>query len=81
MMRQRPVTYKDWRKLYQVECFELGREVRWLFNGRSILVDRTFYKRIRRLERIRARIDVENQVRDQTWYDALYEMLSSFTRD
>ena len=76
-MNLRPQTFFDWRELWHREAKYLGWHIAWLFgkNGRRIRIDRSTYRLLHRLKRIRARLDIEGIVRDETWAAAMYEMI------
>ena len=74
-MRKRPVTYKDWRSLWHSEGKCLGWDVLHCFDGHRVVIDRHLWKIIHRMQRIRARLDLEYDVKDQSWCEAICEMI------
>ena len=70
---KRPVWFTDWRKLYRDECLELGymlsgyRPGTSCIHGHQIHITKRLYKQIRRVERLRDRLQVESEVKDATW--------------
>lgn len=74
-MKKRPVTYKDWRNLWHEEAKWLGWRITWRAAEGRPLIDRETHRLIRRLVRIMNRLDVENEVMDRSWCEAMLEIL------
>lgn len=77
----RPVMFTDWRRLFHGECVDLGFELLYLFDGRRIKMDRWLWKKLHRLNRIKARLDLECEVRDESWCLALMKMVNDWSDD
>jgi hypothetical protein len=75
----RPISYKDWRSLWHAEAKALGWHISYTFKiwGRLIM-DKDTWKYLHRLRRIRNRLDVESEVRDNSWCEALIELLIAY---
>ena len=76
-MSKRPVYFTDWRKIYWKEAHYLGILVaRYARKSpRRITIDRDIWKLLRRIERLRKRLDVEGEVMDITWLGELYRLV------
>lgn len=83
---KRPQTYKDRLNIYRACISAIGFtiEVRWRCkeypwgrpcDGRSFPIDRSLWRLIHRCERIRKRLDVENEIKDSSWCNAMMEMI------
>ena len=75
---KQPVMYTDWRDLWHKEAKQLGWMVADNFNGRSVVIDRPLWKQLDKLQRIRNRLDLEWQVKDQTWETAMLAAISAY---
>lgn len=71
----RPTTFKQWRSLWHAESRSLGFSVAFNFDGRRIRMTRDLFQSLRRVRRIRDRLDIEGEVKDASWCDALLEMI------
>ena len=71
----RPVWFTDWKRLWHLEAKYLGWMVAHRFDGHRIRMDRTLWNQIQRVRRIRKRLDVESEVKDQTWAADLLRMI------
>ena len=81
-MRRRPTCYVDWREIWRGELQTLGSlvhlQMKRARRGEVIpTLSREIYKSFRRLERVDKRLDIENEVRDPTFYKALLDMIYS----
>lgn len=81
-MRQRPKNYAQWRACYQSELLGLGYCVfvhMKVVGHRSAKLtkilsrSRAVNRRLRRLERIRQRLDVEHEVQDESFCRAMLD--------
>lgn len=72
---KRPVTFKDWRALWHYESKLLGWMVEFDFDGRRIPMSKDLWKQIHRVKRIKARLDIEREVKDRSWCEALMEAI------
>lgn len=72
---KRPTTFKDWRALWHHARCVVGDWVAFNFDGHRIVMDRHLWKAIHRARRIRARLDIEREVKDASWCEALLEMV------
>lgn len=77
---RRPVTYKDWRRLYHSVSTELGWHVFFCWQQHKALMDRGTWTLMCRLKRIWDRLQLEGKVRDSSWCEAMLEMLSEWEK-
>ena len=76
--RQRPVMYTDWRALYHSECKALGFSLTFTRTPNRVhRFTRYQWERIRRLERIKKRLEVESEVMDKTYVKSLLNFVFS----
>lgn len=78
---KRPSTFKDWRAIYHAEAMSLGWLVLYAFDGHRVPMSRDLWQSIHRLRRIRLRLDVEAEVKDLSFYEAMFEMLAREIRN
>lgn len=76
-MNKQPIWYKDWRDLWHKECRILGMYLCYdsNFQDNKIKWNKSLWKQLNRVHRIRKRLDIETQVKDSTFWDAMAEML------
>ena len=74
-LNKRPITFKDWRALWHYEAKVLGWCIMSNFDGKKLKITRNTWKQILKLKRIDARLNLENQVMDSSWCDAMIELL------
>ena len=72
---QRPVSYKDWRRLFHSVGKELGWEILFCWQKEEPLLNKRSWILLRRLERIWERLKLENEVMDHSWCEAMYETI------
>ncbi len=71
----RPVTYKDWRNLWHVTARSLGWHIFFCWSANRPLLNRHSWKLLCRLQRIKQRLDIENKVKDESWCEAMFELI------
>ena len=81
-MSERPVMFTDWRRLWQSELQNLGHEIRfqWRWEKR-VRMTRELWTILHRLDRIKARLDVEFEVKDETWCMSMLQIISDYRRE
>ncbi len=72
---KRPVSYTDWRRLYHSVSRNLGWHVFWCWQHKRPLLDRSTWILLYRLNRIWDRLQVEGEVKDESWCEAMFEMI------
>lgn len=72
---KRPTTFKDWRALWHHARAMVGDWARINFDGRRIVIDRHLWKALNRERRIKARLDIECEVKDTSFAKALLELV------
>lgn len=77
----RPTTYKQWRALWHSEAKMLGFMTAYRFTGSSISINRELWKQLQRVRRIRLRLDVESEVKDESFIEAMAEIVLSELRN
>lgn len=74
-----PSTFKDWRKIRSRAMFCLGEYVAFLFSRNryeSIPMTRELWRKLDEIRRIEKRMEVEMEAKDDTYYEALVEMIT-----
>ena len=71
----RPVTDADWRCLWHSTAKTLGRHVYHRWDGGVPIMDRTTWILLRRLDRIRSRLEAEHEFMDDWWSEATLQYL------
>ena len=76
-MAKRPVMFTEWRSLYHTESKMLGYVVFWRVKcgARTVGVDREIWKLVDRIRRIRKRLDIESEVKDESWCRSMWQMI------
>ena len=78
---KRPSTFKDWRRVRNNSLFRLGEYVAFLVNesidsdGRRVPMTRELWRKLSEIRRIEARMKVEFEVKDGSYYEALFDMI------
>ena len=83
MTQKRPTTFREWRALWWESCREIGSQICWATHGGRwrLVMDRDLWKEIRRCERLYNRIQVEIEVRDESFMQTLAEGLLAEIRN
>lgn len=71
-MSERPIWFTDWRRLWHDANRDLGVSIAGYcgggaFDGRRVRITKELYRQIRRVQRLRDRVEVESKVMDRSW--------------
>lgn len=73
---KRPVSYKDWRSLWHSVAKELGWNIFFCWSDNKVLLNRRSWTLLYRLNRIWKRLQLESEVKDSSWCEAMFELLA-----
>ncbi len=72
----RPKNYREWRKLYHDQCFELGM---WIADKRfPVQWTRGMYQCFNRIKRIKMHMDAEAEAYTDSWCRCLLEAMKGW---